>query len=209
MSRSLQNWLRRRFIAGFFVTVPAFATAWLLWIFWSKIDDLFDPLYRAVFGRSVAGLGFLTAILVVLMMGVIATNVVGRRVLALADKLLMRVPVYRRLYPPVKQLIESFSPEKRNSFKEVVLAQHPREGTFVFGFVTSEVVVDGPDGKRDMVTVFVPTNNLYLGDIVVLSRDQITSTGLNIEEAVRIILSAGAAAPARIPRPEHRPPDRP
>jgi uncharacterized membrane protein len=117
--------------------------------------------------------------------------------------------VYRRLYPPVKQLIESFSPEKRNSFKEVVLAQHPREGTFVFGFVTSEVVVDGPDGKRDMVTVFVPTNNLYLGDIVVLSRDQITSTGLNIEEAVRIILSAGAAAPARIPRPEHRPPDRP
>ncbi len=201
MRRSLQNWLRRRFITGFFVTVPAFATAWLLWVFWVKIDDLFDPLYRAIFGQSVAGLGFLTAILVILTMGVIATNVVGRRVLALADSLLMRIPIYRRLYPPVKQLIESFSPEKRNSFKEVVLAEHPRAGELVFGFVTSELIVDGPEGKRDMVTVFVPTNHLYLGDIVVLSRDQVIPTGLNVEEAIRIILSAGAATPARIPRP--------
>jgi uncharacterized membrane protein len=201
MRGSVQNWVRRRFITGFFVTVPAFATAWLLWIFWAKIDDLFDPLYRAIFGRSVAGLGFLTAVLIIFIMGVIATNVVGRRVVALADRLIMRVPVYRRLYAPVKQLIESFSPEKRSSFKEVVLAQHPREGEFVFGFVTSEVVVEGPDGKRDMVTVFVPTNNLYLGDLVVLPRDQVIPTGLNIEDAIRIILSAGTATPARIPRP--------
>jgi uncharacterized membrane protein len=200
MSGTLRNWLKRRFIAGFFVTVPAFATAWLLWIFWAKIDDLFDPLYRGIFGRSVPGLGFLTAVLIILIMGVIATNVVGRRVLALADKLLMHVPVYRRLYPSVKQLIESFSPEKRSAFKEVVLAEHPRKGEFVFGFVTSELLVEGPDGKRDMVTVFVPTNNLYLGDVIVLPRDEVLSTGLHVEEAIRIILSAGTAAPPRLPR---------
>ncbi len=200
MSGTLRNWLKRRFIAGFFVTVPAFATAWLLWIFWAKIDDLFDPLYRGIFGRSVPGLGFLTAVLIILMMGVIATNVVGRRVLALADELLMRVPIYRRLYPSVKQLIESFSPEKRSAFKEVVLAEHPRKGEFVFGFVTSELLVEGPDGKRDMVTVFVPTNNLYLGDVIVVPRDEVLSTGLPVEEAIRIILSAGTAAPPRLPR---------
>jgi len=158
-----RNWIKRRLIAGFFVTVPVFATAWLLWIFWVKIDDLFDPFYRTLFGRPIPGLGFLTAVGIIFVVGTIATNVVGRRVLALADKLLMRVPVYRRLYPSVKQLIESFSPEKRSSFKEVVLAEHPRKGEWTFGFVTSELVVDGPDGKRDMVTVFVPTNNLYLG----------------------------------------------
>ncbi len=200
MSGTLRNWLKRRFIAGFFVTVPAFATGWLLWIFWAKIDDLFDPLYRGIFGRSIPGLGFLTAVLIILAMGVIATNVVGRRVLALADKLLMRVPVYRRLYPSVKQLIESFSPEKRSAFKEVVLAEHPRKGEFVFGFVTSELVLEGPDGKRDMVTVFVPTNNLYLGDVIVVPRDEVLSTGLHVEEAIRIILSAGTATPPRIPR---------
>jgi len=200
MPGGVRNWLKRRFIAGFFVIVPAFATAWLLWIFWIKIDDLFEPFYRGLFGRPVPGLGFLTAIAIILLTGVIATNVVGRRVLALADQLLMRVPVYRRLYPSVKQLIESFSPEKRNSFKEVVLAEHPRKGEYVFGFVTSELTVEGPDGKRDMVTVFVPTNNLYLGDIVVVSRDELIPTGLHVEEGIRIILSAGTATPTRLPR---------
>jgi uncharacterized membrane protein len=200
MPRTLRGRLRRRFIAGFFVTVPAFATAWLLWIFWVKIDELFDPLYRGLFGRAIPGLGFLTAVGIILTMGFIATNVVGRRILVHVDQLLMRVPVYRRLYPSVKQLIESFSPEKRTSFKEVVLAEHPRQGEFVFGFVTSEVVVEGPDGKRDMVTVFVPTNNLYLGDVIVLSRDELIQTGLSVEEGIRIILSAGTATPPRIPR---------
>jgi uncharacterized membrane protein len=200
MPGGVRHWLKRRFIAGFFVIVPAFATAWLLWIFWIKIDDLFDPFYRGLFGRPVPGLGFLTAIAIILLTGVIATNVVGRRVVALADQLLMRVPVYRRLYPSVKQLIESFSPEKRNSFKEVVLAEHPRKGEYVFGFVTSEVTVEGLDGKRDMVTVFVPTNNLYLGDIIMVSRDEVIPTGLHVEEGIRIILSAGTATPARLPR---------
>jgi uncharacterized membrane protein len=196
----MRNWLKRRFIAGFFVTVPAFATAWLLWIFWVKIDDLFDPFYRGLFGRSIPGLGFFTAVFIVLGMGVIATNVVGRRVLAWADRLLLRVPVYRRLYPSVKQLIVSFSPERRGSFKEVVLAEHPRAGAFMFGFVTNEVIVEGPEGKRDMLTVFVPTNHLYLGDVIVVARDEVIPTGLHVEEAIRIILSAGTAVPARIPR---------
>jgi uncharacterized membrane protein len=196
----VRNWLKRRFIAGFFVLVPAVATFWLLWLFWVTVDDFFHPLYRAIFGRPVPGLGFLTAVLIILLTGVIATNVVGRRLLAWADALLLRLPIYRRLYPPVKQFVEAFSPEKRSAFKEVVLAEHPREGQFVFGFVTSEVVVEGPDGKRDMVTVFVPTNNLYLGDILVLSRDGVVPTGLSIEEGVRIILSAGTATPSRLPR---------
>jgi uncharacterized membrane protein len=196
----MRNWLKRRLIAGFFVTVPAVATAWLLWVFWVSVDEFFDPFYKSVFGRSVPGVGFLTAVLIILSMGIIATNVVGRRVLAFGDSLLLRVPVYRRLYPSVKQLIEAFSPEKRNSLKAVVLAEHPREGEFVFGFVTSELVVEGPDGKRDMVTVFVPTNNLYLGDIIVLPRDAVLATGLSVEEGIRIILSAGTATPPRIPR---------
>jgi uncharacterized membrane protein len=100
----------------------------------------------------------------------------------------------------VKQLLESFSPEKRNSFKSVVLAEHPRKGEFVFGFITSELLVEGPEGKLQMVTVFVPTNNLYLGDVIVLPRDDVLATGLSIEEGIRIILSAGTATPPRLPR---------
>jgi uncharacterized membrane protein len=200
MSSPLKSWLKTRLITGFFVTVPAVATAWLLWIFWSRIDDIFGPMYARMFGRPVPGLGFLTAVGIILLMGSIARNVVGRRVLAWGDALLFRIPVFGRLYPSVKMLVDAFSPERRNSFKAVVLVQHPREGGYAFGFVTSEVGVETLTGKREMVTVFVPTNNLYLGDIVLVPREDVVATGLSVEEGLRIILSAGTATPARLPR---------
>ncbi len=200
MSSPVKSWLKVRLITGFFVTIPAVATAWLLWIFWSRIDDIFGPMYARMFGRPVPGLGFLTAVAIILLMGSIARNVVGRRVLAWGDALLFRVPVFGRLYPSVKMLVDAFSPERRNSFKAVVLVQHPREGGYAFGFVTSEVMVETLSGKREMVTVFVPTNNLYLGDIVLVPREDVVATGLSVEEGLRIILSAGTATPARLPR---------
>src|SRR5437773_8565830 len=198
----MKNWLKVRFIAGFFVTVPAIATAWVLWIFWSWIDDRFAPIYGRMLGRPVSGwgLGFLTAVSIILLMGIVARNVVGRRVLSFGDKLLHRVPVFRLLYPSVKMLIDSFSPERRNSFKAVVLVQHPREGTYAFAFVTSQVALESPTAKGDMVTVFVPSNNLYLGDIIVVPDADVIHTGLSVEEGIRIILSAGTATPPRLPR---------
>ena len=200
MASRLRSWFKARFIAGFFFTVPVFLTAWLLWIFWSRIDDVFAPAYEKLIGRPVPGLGFLTAVAIILFMGTIARNVVGRRVLAWGDTLLLKVPIYRRLYPSIKMLIDSFSPERRSGFRAVVLVQHPRQGAYAFGFVTSDLLLDTPHGKREMVTVFVPTNNLYLGDVVVVPREDVIATGLPVEEGIRIILSAGNATPGQIPR---------
>ena len=200
MSSRVKNWLKIRLIAGFFVTVPAVATAWILWVFWSGIDDIFAPMYAHLFGRPVPGLGFLTAIAIIFLMGSFARNVFGRRVLAIGDTVLLKVPVFGRVYPSVKMLIDAFSPERRSSFKAVVLVQHPREGEYAFGFVTSELLLETPEGKNEMATVFVPTNNLYLGDIVVAPRMDVIPTGLSVEEGIRIILSAGTATPPRIPR---------
>jgi uncharacterized membrane protein len=200
MAGRLKTWFKVRFITGFFVTVPAIATSWLLYVFWDAIDAFFVPLYEKVFGRRLPGVGFLMAVALILFMGSIATNVVGRRVLAGLDSLFYRIPVAGALYLSVKQLIQAFSPERRSSFKEVILAEHPRKGVFVFGFVTSELMVEGPEGKRQMVSVFVPTNNLYLGDVILLPRDEVVATGVSVEEGIRIILSAGTASPARLPR---------
>jgi uncharacterized membrane protein len=196
----MKNWLKGRLITGFFVTVPAVLTAWILWLFWNGIDDIFKPMYVRIFGRPVPGLGFLTAVAIILLMGIIARNVVGRRVLAWTEAVMLRVPLFGRLYPSVKTLVDAFSPERRSSFKAVVLVQHPREGGYAFGFVTSQLVLDTPAGKREMVTTFVPSNNLYLGDVVVVPREDIIPTGLSVEEGIRIILSAGTATPPRLPR---------
>jgi uncharacterized membrane protein len=139
-------------------------------------------------------------VVIILLMGIVARNVVGRRVLGWAEIVMLRVPLFGRLYPSVKTLVEAFSPERRSSFKAVVLVQHPREGGYAFGFVTAELVLDTPTGKIEMVTTFVPTNNLYLGDVVMVPREDIIPTGLSVEEGIRIILSAGTATPPRLPR---------
>ena len=196
----MKNWLKVRLIAGFFVTVPAFATGWLLWVFWAKVDDIFAPMYERILGRPVPGLGFLTAVVAILAMGIIARNVAGRRVLGFGDNLLHKVPVFRLLYPSVKMLIDSFSPERRSSFKAVVLVRHPREGAYAFAFVTSQLLLESPNGKGEMLTVFIPSNNLYLGDIVVVPAEDVVPTGLTVEEGIRIILSAGTATPTHLPR---------
>jgi uncharacterized membrane protein len=200
MPGGIRNWFKVRLITGFFVTVPAIATSWLLYVFWDKIDDFFSPGYERIFGRRIPGLGFLTAVALMFLMGTIATNVVGRRILAWLERLLLRLPGFRSVYPSVKQLLEAFSPHRRGSFKEVVLAEHPRKGEYVFGFVTGEVLLEGTEGKREMVTIFVPTNNLYLGDVILLPKEEVILTGLTVEEGFRIILSAGTAAPSRLPR---------
>jgi uncharacterized membrane protein len=200
MAGRIRNWFKVRFLTGFFITVPTIATSWLLYVFWDKIDDFFSPVYEQLFRRRVPGLGFLTAVALILLVGIVATNVVGRRVVAWFERLLLRIPIFRSIYPSIKQLLESFSPEKRSSFKEVVLAEHPRKGEYVFGFRTGEVLVEAPEGKLELVTIFVPTNNLYLGDVILVRRDEVIPTGLTVEEGLRVILSAGSATPSRLPR---------
>ena len=197
MGGGIRTWFKVRFITGFFVIVPVVVTAWVLWLFYSEIDGFLSPLYEQILGRSIPALGFLTAVVIIFLVGVVATNVVGRRVLTWIEGLLVRVPVVRRVYPAVRDLIEAFSPARRSGFREFVIIEHPREGSYTYGFLTREVRVDGikPD---PMATVYVPTNHLYLGDIVLVPRPAVISTGLSIEEGIRIILSAGTAAPRRI-----------
>lgn len=198
MRGEIRSWFKVRFLTGFFVTVPVVLTAWVLWIFYASVDDFMSPLYEHLLGRAVPGLGFLSAVVLIFVIGVFATNVVGRRVLLWGERLIRRVPFVRRVYPTVKDFVEAFSPARRTGFREFVIVEHPREGAYSYAFLTGDVRVDGTKPET-LVSVFVPTNHLYLGDIVLVPRDGIVPTGLSIEDGIRIILSAGTAAPARVP----------
>ncbi len=206
MAGRVRSWFKVRFFAGFFVTVPVVLTAYVLWIFYREVDGVLSPVYEQIVGRHVPALGFLTAVLIIFLVGLIATNVVGRRVLQWGERLLRRVPIFGRVYPAVKDLIEAFSPHRRSGFREFVVVEHPREGIYTYGFRTGEVRVEGAKPET-LVTVYVPTNHLYLGDIILVPHEGIVSTGLSVEEGVRIILSAGTAAPRLIAGPTALPPD--
>jgi uncharacterized membrane protein len=191
------QWLRRSFTAGLFVTVPLVVSLLaLVWVF-GIADRLTGGLTERILGRHVPGLGIIATALVVLAIGTLTTNVFGRRLLRNAEALLLHVPVFRTVYAPVKQLIAAFSPENEFGFKRVVLVETAGRGS-ALGFLTKEFVVDRGQGPETLLAVYVPTNNLYLGDIVVCRRDQAALLDLTVEQGVRIFLTGGMALPSRV-----------
>jgi uncharacterized membrane protein len=109
----------------------------------------------------------------------------------------MRVPVFRTIYAPVKQLVAAFSPDNEYGFKRVVMVEDPRRG-LVMGFLTKEFTIDRGRGAEGLVAVYVPTNHLYLGDVVVYPRESIVFPDISVEEGIRIFLTGGMSLPDRI-----------
>ncbi len=133
----------------------------------------------------------------VLGIGVFATNVIGRRVVARAESWLTMIPVFRTIYTPVRQLIAAFSPDNEYGFKQVVMVEDERRG-LVMGFLTKEFRVERAGGTETMMAVYVPTNHLYLGDIVMYPREGAYFPDLTVEEGIRIFLTGGMSLPGEI-----------
>jgi uncharacterized membrane protein len=190
------QWIRRSFIAGFFITVPLFiSVAAFIWLF-GVVDGLTTPLYDRLLGRRIPGLGILTTALVILAAGATATNVIGKRFLQRGEGILMRVPVFRTIYAPVKQLVAAFSPDNEFGFKRVVMLED-KQG-LALGFLTKEFIVERGGRVEEMLAVYVPTNHLYLGDIVICERDRANFPDISVEEGIRIFLTGGMALPPRV-----------
>ena len=189
-------WLRRSFIAGFFVTVPLFVSvAAFVWTF-RIVDGLTTPMSERLFGRHVPGLGIVATAAGILVVGAIATNVLGKRLLQRGESILLRVPVFRTIYAPVKELAVAFSPDNASGFKRVVLVEG--KAGYALGFLTREFTVDRSSGPEPMLAVYVPTNHLYIGDIVVCRRDQALFPDISVEDGIKIFLTGGTGMPARL-----------
>ena len=191
------QWLRRNFIAGFFVIVPLFiSVAALVWLF-NVVDGFTTPLYDRLLGRRIPGLGTATTLAVIVIVGAFARNVIGRRILLRTEGWLLKVPVFRTIYSPVRQLIAAFSPDNASGFKRVVMVEDPRRG-YALGFLTREFTVDRGRGPEELLAVYLPTNNLYLGDVVICERDRAVFPDISVEEGIRILLTGGMALPPRL-----------
>ena len=184
------SWLRRSFITGFFVSVPmVVSVAAILWMF-RIVDGLTEGLYERWTGVHIPGLGLLTTLAIVLLIGAVATNVIGRRLLGRGEQILMHVPVFRTVYAPVKQLILAFSPDNEFGFKRVVMVEDGSRG-FMLGFLTKEFLVDRGEGPQPFAAVYVPTNHLYLGDVVVCPIARVSFPDMTVEQGIRVFLTGG------------------
>ena len=195
--KGVWTWLRRSFVAGFFVTVPLVVSiAALVWVI-QLADYAVEGLDMRYFKTRVPGLGVAVTVLVLLVVGALTTNVLGRRLLQRGDSLLLHVPLFRTIYAPVKQLISAFSPDNEAGFKRMVLVDHDARG-MVLGFLTKEFEIDRGRGPEKMVAVYVPTNHLYLGDVIVCQASRASYPDLTVQEGIRVFLTGGMAIPERV-----------
>lgn len=186
--------IRNYFITGLLVTSPIVVTYFTVtWLF-SVIDGLTEPLWFRYFQRHIPGLGFLTTIVVIFLAGFLATNVIGKRILAGIEEILLRIPVSKSIYATTKQLMDAFSPTSTASFKQVILVKHLENGSYSIGFLTKELTMK----EADMVAAYIPTNHVYFGNVVLVKRENVIFTDMTIEEGLRALLTAGTALPGKV-----------
>lgn len=197
------QWLRRTFIAGFFLTVPlvvsVVALIWLVQFADAATSGLSRSL-AALFGytgEQLPYIGIVATAAGILLIGVIARSVFGQRMVSRGQQLLLHVPVFSTIYAPVKQLLDAFSPDNEFGFKRVVMVEHPSRGISL-GFLTKEFTTDRGRGPETLLAVYVPTNHLYLGDVIVCEAGQASFPDLTVEQGVRIFLTGGMALPDRV-----------
>jgi len=185
----LRRKLRADFLAGFLIVVPLGATVLiLLWIF-NAIDHVLQPIIRSVVGRTIPGVGFGATIVLILLIGVIVSNVGGRKLIHYGESLLARVPLVRQLHTGIKQILVSFSTPSESGFLQVVLVEFPKKGMRAIGFVTNESY--DKSGEK-LFTVFIPTSpNPTSGYLEIVRETDIVHTDISIDDALRMVLSAG------------------
>lgn len=191
------SWFRGSLIAGTVVIVPlVISVAAFIWLF-ELIDGVMRPVYAQWLGREIPGLGLATMLLLVVIVGSLTTNVIGRKLLSRVEEYLLRLPVFRAVYGPVKQLVAAFSPDNQMGFKRVVLVDDPHRG-LALGFLTKEFAIDKDDAIEPHVAVYVPTNHIYFGDIHIYPGSKLLFPDMTVQEGVQVFLTGGMAMTERL-----------
>ncbi len=224
MSRSPFVWLRNKFFAGLAVALPLLITFWVLINGYELLHGLSEPAIALVAerinqieGRMVINpesasyrhvvnfVGFLIPVIACVLLGLMATHVIGSRVVSAVDKLFMRVPVASFIYKMMKQVIDGFKGlGGRQNFKRVVYVDYPAADMKMLGFVTGQYL--DPQQNKVLAAVFVPgALSPMTGLLLVVPLEQLTDAPLTVEDAMKLIFSGGLVVPSRLAAPAAMP----
>ena len=188
--KKFKDYIKKYFITGLLVLIPVWATFYVLSGLLSLIDGMLGNLPGHFIGLDFPGLGIVTLVLIVLLIGMLSANYFGKRFVRYSETLMQKVPLVRGVYSTVKQIMETFS--VKHSFHGVALVEYPRAGCYSVGFMTGEVpdAIVGKPGKY--ITVFVPTTpNPTAGFLLILPEAEVTLLNMTVEQGMKFIISLG------------------
>lgn len=204
----LRSWASKKFMSGCVILLPIAITFYITWWFVKFVDGFFSPLYARL-GVHIFGLGFVTSIVFIFVVGIFFSSWMGASILSLGEWFIKKMPLVRHIYSASKQISAAISPDQNSkAFKEVAIIRHPRVGEYVFGFITSSLTLQTPTDEEELCSIYVPTNHLYLGDIFLVNSRDIIRPNLSVREGIEIVVSGGMTMPQVILPKEERGPDR-
>lgn len=204
--------LRGYLVAGVLVWLPILATIWVVSFLLHIMDRtllLLPVAYRpqALVGFALPGLGALFALIVLLVTGILVTNLIGRKLVVWGEELLNRIPVVRSVYGGVKSFAESVFSQS-NSFRKVVMVEYPREGVWSIGFMTAENVpeISARTGEPHAAIYISAALNATAGYLVVVPKRQVVELDMSVDAAMKMIITCGVVVP---PAPSEKVPQLP
>ncbi len=192
------RYLRRQFLTGLLVLAPIVITGYIVWKSFVSIDSVIEPLQKRFPLIDIPGIGFVVVLLFILFSGILASNLIGRRLLEMGDRILNGLPLIRRIYFALKEISQALLADRKTAFQRVVLIHYPHENSYALAFVTRAGVdyFDSLVGE-EMVNVFVPTTpNPTSGFMLMIPKRAIFSVDLSVEEAMKMVISGGAFSPS-------------
>jgi len=195
--------LRKWLLTGLLVVVPVAITVSVLqWVI-GILDQTLQILPAhwhpdKVLGIHIPGFGVLLTLAILLVVGAAASNIIGRKLVALGDAIVHRIPVVRSIYSSVKQVSDTLFSESGNAFRTAVLIEWPRQGTWTIAFVTGAPGGELKDALHDSdyVSVYVPTTpNPTSGYFMMLRKSDCVELKMSVDEALKYVVSMGVVTP--------------
>ena len=202
--KALRTALKRYLLTGLLVVTPIWGTILVLKTLFVAVDGILgDVVSRYLTPASyIPGLGIITLVLLIFLVGVLAANFIGRRVVKLWEDSLDRVPVVRGIYSTLKSMMDILSFKEREKYNRVVLIQFPKNGHYCFAFVTG--VTQGElqaFASEPLLNVYVPTSpNPTSGYFLLVPEREVTPVEMSVEEAMKLIVSGGLYVPTQPPQ---------
>jgi uncharacterized membrane protein len=204
-SGGARKWgLRRYLVAGVLVWLPILATVWVVSFMLHLMDltlRILPPAFRpeALVGFPLPGLGAVFALIVLLLTGLLVTNLIGRRLVIWGEELLNRIPVVRTVYGGVKSFAESVFSQS-NAFRKVVMIEYPRAGVWSIGFLTADDVPEVSEKlHQPHVAVYISSAlNATAGYLVIVPRRDVVELDMSVDAAMRMIITCGVVVPPAV-----------
>jgi len=192
--------LRKYFISGLVIFLPIALTIYLFFLAINVADTFFGKFFGKL-GLGIGefrGLSILVGIYLIIVIGFFTTNFLGRKIHDFFERLVLRLPFFKQVYPALKEMaIFLFTRERMTSFRQVVLIEYPRKGIYAMGFLTNDASKEiCDDAKKDLCNVFIPSSPGPLtGFTVLVPRKEVIYTRISIEDAFKFIVSGGVVNP--------------